>query len=264
MLDCAERDRRGSQRSLVAAATAFASVRGTEFKEGSVLVGDTLDYDGFDVIAAPTRHQVWHRGHRFSSQCKFDIGYGSIELLWKVFLHRLVLTEVKEEYLLMECVIPIIAAMFRFSSEVLYVYISHVLKVVRSWGATDLAHDRGKSTGMGDVVTGPGLSRLLRRHGVRRLWSGSLLCSGGRRHSAMLSLFSKFEKSWSAAVLAHYCGVSTEVRAGCHWPRTLSVFKRHGLRRLWPVPRGVHVHRGTSTLGHDLSVFLFLVFGGNC
>ena len=69
------------------------SVRGTEFKEGSVLVGDTLDYDGFDVIAAPTRHQVWYRGHRFNSQCKFDVGYGSIELLWTVFLFRLVLTE---------------------------------------------------------------------------------------------------------------------------------------------------------------------------
>ena len=44
----------------------------------------------------------------------------------------------------------------------------------------------------------------------------------------------------------------------CHWPRTLSVFKRHEVRRLWLVPHGIHVHKETSTLGHDLSLFLFL------
>ena len=32
-------------------------------------------------------------------------------------------------------------------------------KIVRSWGATVLARDRGKATGMGYVVTGPGMSR---------------------------------------------------------------------------------------------------------
>ena len=33
-----------------------------------------------------------------------------------------------------------------------------------------------------------------------------------------------------------------------HWPETLSVLKRHGVRWLL----------GTPTLGHDLQVFLFL------
>ena len=117
VMDCAGWDRHGSWRSLVTAATAWRP----EFLEGSFLVGVTLKHVGFKVIAAPTRHQVWYRDHHFNFQCEFNSCYGSIELLWKVFLHRLVLTEVKEEHQLMESAIPIIAAMFRSSRDVLHV-----------------------------------------------------------------------------------------------------------------------------------------------
>ena len=34
-----------------------------------------VDYDGFNVVVPPTRHQFWYRSHRFNFQCEFNIGY---------------------------------------------------------------------------------------------------------------------------------------------------------------------------------------------
>ena len=64
----------------------LVSVRGTELTEGSVVVGYILDFDGLNVIVASTRYQFWYRGHRFDFRSEFNVGHGSNESLWKVFL----------------------------------------------------------------------------------------------------------------------------------------------------------------------------------